>query len=135
MGEHLRQLSCAFLPRSYIMIKESERSQGNRSAGGYARAAAIDASMRNLKNKSQWPNSYITAAEGIKWALDSIYRHGGMYINYRKKFISVKLEDPIVDNNQRRAAAEFKQDLLDRGAEIVHTEQGLVVRILKTTQI
>lgn len=89
--------------------------------------AVVDAAKRNLKYKQQYSQRQQARAVSIKDLLDCAYNHSGIYINYRKKFIAVKIAAPQVKNPAVRNA------LLDMctgaGYPIVSTDQGMIIRL------
>lgn len=105
-----------------------ERELDAKAAGQYARGAAINAEMRNRELRSTWSSEKRSAAQTVLDLLDMAYK-GTFYINYRKKFISVKVDAPIV--RDRLTVKAVKSVFKDKSYEVVNTPQGLVVRILR----
>jgi hypothetical protein len=98
-----------------------------KSAGYFAYGAAINASITNAKNKSLHSNLNINKAATVRDLLDSAYKYTALYINYRKRFISVtinnaSLRDPRIANS---ILTLFKSNKYD----VVKTTHGLIVRI------
>lgn len=89
--------------------------------------AVVDAAKRNLKYKQQYSERQQTRAVAIKDLLDCAFYHSGIYINYRKKFVAVKISAPQVKNPAvRNALFELCQD---NGYRVVSTDQGMIVRL------
>ncbi len=80
---------------------------------------------------AKWGPTYTarqrSAAQQALDLLDSAYHYQGAYINYRKKFIAVKLDRPIKRN--RLYAATADAHFADKGYSKVVSPQGFVVRI------
>lgn len=89
--------------------------------------AVIDAARRNRLYQGQYSTRQTTRAVALKDLLDCAFDHSGTYINYRKKFIAVKICSPRVKNTAVRNAvfnmcAECKY-------KVVSTEQGIIIRL------
>lgn len=85
----------------------------NAPAGFYARAAATDASVRNLTNKKFYSATQIRDIESAKTALEYVAYNGKFYINYRKKFAAIKIDGASIKN--KKAAAELDAYYKSRG--------------------
>ena len=100
-----------------------------KNAGFYARAAAIDARMRNIAMASSYTDAQKVQAERMKLGLDMVYASKGIYINFRLKFITLKIESPIV--RDRKTLAVLEQDYEKAGITKQVTAQGVIYRIKK----
>ena len=69
-----------------------------KDAGFYAYAAMRDARMRNEAMKSTYTDAQRVRAERMRMGLACVYSSKEVHINYRKKFIAVKLSNAIVIN-------------------------------------
>jgi hypothetical protein len=105
-----------------------ELTLDTKAAGQYARGAAINAEMRNREMRSTWTSEKRSAAQTVLDLLDMAYK-GNFYINYRKKFIAVKVDAPIV--RDRLTVKAVKAVFKDNAYDVVNTPQGLVVRIMR----
>lgn len=109
------------------MLKERELK--NAGAGRFAWAALQDATQRNRNCAATYSSAQRSEAQRIVDILDIGYKFDESFINYRKKFIAVKISSPV---SRGPAAAKLVAELLsERGVERVTTAQGIVVRILK----
>ena len=96
-------------------------------AGGYARAAAIDAQKRNTNNKSLYSAQQIRDIESAASTLDYVaYFNEKIYVNYRKKFAAIKIDKPRVKS--KKAVAMLEEEYLARGWEKVVTPQATIYR-------
>ena len=91
--------------------------------------AAIDAKHRNQQNVGYWTSKQISTAEKFKLFLESVYTCNDVYINYRKKFIAIKIDNPV-------SQSEFRELLLndiieEKGFTKVVTPQGFILRLFE----
>jgi len=91
------------------------------------RGAALNAYYRNREMAATYTPSQQCLAQRALDLLDTAYAYANSYINYRKKFMAVKIEGAV--KRDRKLAAEAVSILEDRGYEVVATAQGIVVRI------
>jgi hypothetical protein len=91
------------------------------------RGAAMNAHFRNREMAGTYTLSQQCLAQRALDLLDTAYAYAESYINYRKKFIAVKIEGAI--KRDRALAKEAVSILEDRGYEVVSSAQGIVVRI------
>jgi hypothetical protein len=99
-----------------------------KAAGGFARAAAIDAQRKNSNNKSHYTQEQIRKALSVRDLLDSAFSYKTLYINYRKKFIAVKAEGARAKDAMAKEVVELFES---NGYTVASTPQGLLVRIAK----
>lgn len=111
-----------------MQVKELE----TKNAGFYARAAAIDARMRNIAGASTYSDAQKVQAERMKLGLDMVYASKGIYINFRLKFITIKVESPLV--RDRKTLALLEQDYEKAGITKQVTAQGVIYRIKKVAK-
>lgn len=88
-----------------------------------------DARMRNIAGASHYTESQKIAAERMKLALDICYANKGIYINYRDKFISVKVAGAYVKNKFELMVLEA--EYTKRGYKKAESAQGVIYRIPK----
>ena len=98
-----------------------------RDAEDNKRGAALNAYYRNREMACTYTREQQCLAQRALDLLDTAYAYANSYINYRKRFIAVKLEGALrKDKNMAREAVSI---LEARGYEVVSTAQGIVVRI------
>jgi hypothetical protein len=98
-----------------------------RDADENKRGAALNAHFRNREMAGTYTLSQQCLAQRALDLLDTAYAYANSYINYRKKFMAVKIEGAI--KRDKKLAAEAVSILEERGYEVVATAQGIVVRI------
>ena len=98
-----------------------------RDAEDNRRGAALNAYYRNRELACTYTREQQCLAQRALDILDCAYAYAQSYINYRKKFIAVKLEGAL--RRDRARAAEAVSILESKGYEVVVTAQGIVVRI------
>ena len=105
-------------------MKELDTKQ----AGRFALAAVLDARRRNTNNKSLYSQDQIRKALSVRDLLDYAFSYTSLYINYRQKFISIKVEGA----RARDAMAKKVITLFEtQGYGVVSTQQGIIVRVDK----
>ena len=97
-----------------------------KEAGQFARAAVFDAQRRNTNNKSLYTPAQIRRALSVRDLLDSAFSYKSLYINYRKKFIAVKVEGARAKDT---FALEVVLGFEASGYGVVSTQQGIIVRL------
>lgn len=100
-----------------------------KSAGYYAFAAARDARMRNIVESSHYSEKQKIAADRMALALELVYYAKGIYINYRKKFIAVKVDRAYVKNRENLQFLEAEYEAL--GYKKASSAQGITYHIPK----
>jgi len=98
-----------------------------RDADDNKRGAALNAYFRNRDMAATYTVAQQCLAQRALDLLDTAYAYAESYINYRKKFIAVKIEGAM--KRDRRLAAEAVSILEEKGYSVVITPQGIVVRI------
>ena len=91
------------------------------------RGAALNAYFRNREMACTYTREQQCLAQRALDLLDTAFAYAESYINYRKKFIAVKIEGAM--KRDRRLAAEAVSILEEKGYSVVSTPQGIVVRI------
>ena len=99
----------------------------HKSAGQWAWFAQRDARMRSAVNSTLYTDKQKVRAERVKLALNTFVRADGIFIEYRKKFISVKVHKPKYVN--KKELSVFEQDWDSEGIVKVVTSQGFTYRL------
>ena len=106
-------------------MKELDTKQ----AGRFAVAAILDAQRRNTNNKSLYTEEQLRKALTVRDLLDTAFSYNSLYINYRQKFIAVKVEGARAKDAMSRKIIALFDSL---GYSVVTTQQGVIVRLDKT---
>ena len=106
-----------------------ETETEHKSAGQWAWFAERDARMRSAVNSTTFSDAQKLKAERVKLALELVYSAEKVYIEYRKKFISVKVHKANV--RDRKGLLLLEMCYQNEGLEKVKTSQGVTYRILK----
>ncbi len=109
------------------MIKSMDSD--TKAAGRFAYAAVLDARMRNEAGKSHFTEREIIRAERMKQGLGLVYGCKDIHINYRQKFIAVKVDAARI--NDRKTLALLESDYEQEGVTKFVTAQGITYRIPK----
>jgi hypothetical protein len=108
-----------------MFVTETE----HKSAGQWAWFAERDARMRSAVNSTTFSDAQKLKAERVKLALEMVYSAEKVYIEFRKKFISVKVHKAQVFD--RKGLALLDMCYQNEGLEKVKTAQGVTYRIMK----
>lgn len=100
-----------------------------KSAGYFAFAAARDARMRNIVESSHYSEKQKILADRMALALELVYHARAIHINYRKKFIAVKVDRAYVKDRETLALLESDYEAL--GYKKAASPQGITYRIPK----
>jgi len=109
------------------MITETETK--HKSAGQFAWYAERDARMRSAVNSSLFTEAQKIRAERVKLGLELVYNGEKFYIEFRKGFISVKVNKPVV--RDRKGLALLEMCYKNEGFEKCKTAQGFTYRLFK----
>jgi hypothetical protein len=106
-----------------------EKELETQSAGYYAYAASRDAKMKSYAASTHYSEAEKVTAERVKLGLEYVYSAKGVYLNYRTKFISIKLDGARVRDkvNLKLLEEEYEQ----KGYIKKSTAQGIIYRIPK----
>lgn len=106
-----------------------EKELETKSAGYYAYAASRDASMKSYAASTSYTEAEKVTAERVKLGLEMVYSAKAVYITYRKKFVSIKLDQARVRDrvNLKFLEAEYET----KGYVKAVTDQGITYRIPK----
>jgi hypothetical protein len=99
------------------------------NAGKFAWFAARDARMRSYENASLYTESEKNRAERMRMGLTLVYAGKEFHIEYRKKFISLKIDKPAVRDRKNLALLESDYTVLGVVKRV--TNQGITYRIPK----
>ena len=99
-----------------------------KSAGRYAYFAAQDAAVKSYAASTHYTPRQKLNAERKKLVLEMAY-YGEVHVNYRKKFVALKVVNTNVQN--RKLLAQLEQDFAEENIFRVVTAQGIVYRIPK----
>ena len=91
------------------------------------RGAYLDARMRNLAGKSHYSYAQQTRAERMRLVLEIVYCAKDIYINYRQRFIAVKVDEARVAD--KSSLGELEAEWALEGITKAVTDQGVVYRI------
>ena len=100
-----------------------------KSAGYYAFAAARDARMRNIIESSHYSEKQKISADRMSLALELVYYAKAIHINYRKKFIAVKVDKAQVKDRTSLKLLEADYEAL--GYKKSASAQGITYHIPK----
>lgn len=90
-------------------------------------AAAYDARMRNIAVGSTYSQKEKTRADRMKFALELCFNFKEIHINYRQKFIAVKVDNAVVKN--RKDLALLESDWEKEGIVKRTSAQGVIYHI------
>jgi hypothetical protein len=90
--------------------------------------AYLDARMRNSVNASLYSDRKRLQAERLKLRLEFCYAAKGIHINYRKRFITLKVDQPVV--RDRKELRLLEQELEKQNVVKKISAQGICYNIL-----
>ena len=99
----------------------------HKSAGNYAWFAERDARLRSAVNSTNYTDAQKIKAERMKLALEMCVFAENIYIEYRKKFISVKVNKPA--HTDKKTLNLLEGDWTKEGYTKVLTSQGFTYRL------
>ena len=91
--------------------------------------AARDARMRNYAMSSLYNEVEKLKAQRIKMGLELVYNSKEIHVNYRAKFIAIKIDNPAVKDRKNLRLLESDYD--KQGIVKRKTAQGIIYRIPK----
>ena len=99
-------------------------------AAPFAWIAARDAAMKSYAASTLYTEAQKVRAERMKLGLEMVYAARSAYITYRKKFVTIKLDQARV--RDRKTLALLEQDYTAQGdITKVVTDQGITYRIAR----
>ena len=107
----------------------NETETKHKSAGQFAWFAERDARMRSAVNSSLFTEAQKLRAERVKLGLEMVFNAEKIYIEFRKKFISVKVDKPTLKD--RKGLALLEMCYQNEGFEKCKTAQGFTYRLFK----
>lgn len=91
--------------------------------------AIRDAQRRNIANQSHFTQKQQIAAERMKQGLSMVYSHAGIFINYREKFIAIKVNNPTIKD--RKNLRLLEADYAAQGITKKESAQGVIYQVKK----
>jgi len=99
-------------------------------AAPFAWVAARDAAMKSYAASTLYTEAQKVRAERMKLGLEMVYSARSAFITYRKKFVTIKLDQARV--RDRKTLALLEQDYTAQGdITKVVTTQGITYRIAR----
>mgnify|MGYP000624775397 FL=1 len=99
-------------------------------AAPFAWVAARDAAMKSYAASTLYTDIQKVRAERMKLGLEMVYSARSAFITYRKKFVTIKLDQARV--RDRKTLALLEQDYTAQGdVTKVITDQGITYRIAR----
>ena len=99
-------------------------------AAPFAWIAARDAAMKSYAASTLYTEAQKVRAERMKLGLEMVYSARSAFITYRKKFVTIKLDQASV--RDRKTLALLEQDYTAQGdVTKVVTDQGITYRIAR----
>ena len=92
-------------------------------------AALMNARVRSYAASTSYTEQEKIAAERMRLVLDIVYRAREVYVTYRKKFITIKLERALVAD--RVSLSELEAEWAQKGITKAVSPQGVIYRIPK----
>lgn len=89
--------------------------------------ARKDANLLNLRWEPTYSERQKTQASQMRGCLELCYGYRDTHINYRERFIAIKVDRAVV--RDRRMLALLEQEWTQRGVERRTTAQGVIYRI------
>jgi hypothetical protein len=101
----------------------------DRETATYPWAAVINARMRNIENESHYTHAQRTQCIRMYDALESVYSCRGIHLNYRKRFVAIKIDNV---NTFDRKALRLLEASWGSDVEKIVTAQGIIYRVCFT---
>jgi hypothetical protein len=99
-------------------------------AAPFAWVAARDAAMKSYAASTLYTEAQKVRAERMKLGLEMVYSARSAFITYRKKFVTIKLDQARV--RDRKTLALLEKDYTAQGdITKVVTDQGITYRIAR----
>ena len=89
--------------------------------------ARQDANLLNLRWEPTYSERQKTQASQMRGCLELCYGYRDTHINYRERFIAIKVDRPVV--RDRIMLRQLESDWAARGVERRTTAQGVIYRI------
>jgi hypothetical protein len=91
--------------------------------------ASQDAKLRSYAASTHYTDAERITAERVKLGLELCYYANSIFVTFRKKFVTIKIENARVRNKE--ALADLEQGYAERGITKVVSAQGIIYRIPK----
>jgi hypothetical protein len=111
-----------------VMRKLNVKSIETKSAGAYAYAAAMNATLYSDQCRMLYTNSQRAKAETFLDIVCAAYSARKAYITYRKSFMTIKVDAPTL--RDRHARNVLDTICTERGYQKVVSAQGIIYRML-----
>lgn len=98
-------------------------------SGYYSWIAARDAQFKSACESQNYSDKQKLVAERMKLALELCYYNKNIYITFRKKFISIKIDQAQIKDRKNLALLETDYD--NAGYSKIVSKQGVSYRIPK----
>jgi hypothetical protein len=89
--------------------------------------AARDARIRSYANSTLYTETEKIRAERMRGALELCYMHSGVHVNFRQRFVAVKVDGAEV--KRRGDLRLLEQDWANEGITKRASAQGIIYRI------
>jgi hypothetical protein len=96
----------------------------------YKFAAFMDARVKSYAASTHYTEAEKLAAERVRLALELVYRAREVYVTFRKKFVTVKVDAGSVRDTKMLTVLET--EYAARGITKAVTAQGIIYRIPKS---
>ena len=107
-----------------------EEKINTQNVGFYAWAASRDAAIKSYVASTNYTDEQKLRAERVKLGLELVYNNRAVRINYRAKWITLKVEGASV--RDRRSLALLEADYVAQGiTKRVNLEGDILYKILK----
>ena len=108
-------------------IKELENKPAGRF---YAQGAAIDAKNRDKNNIDNFPENLREFGQDLYQRAMSVFYRSKCYLNYRTKFIAIKVDHPSKLDELSSEYEDFMKFIKEQtNCTIVQTPSALIVRV------
>lgn len=94
-------------------------------------AAYLDAQRRSIVSKQLYTNEQQQQADALHELTRSAFMRSKVYLTYRDKFYTVKIDKPTAADRLTREASNIEQMFAAAGAEKVVTAQGTIYRVTR----
>lgn len=93
--------------------------------------SVVDAARRSYNESTHYAEKQKVQAERMKYALELVYSNKGIHINFRKKFITIKVDNAKVKD--RTVLSQLEADWDKQGIVKLQSPQGIVYRVMKVS--
>lgn len=100
-----------------------------KAAGEFTKGAAINAIYRDRANKGLYTAREQAKAETLKDIASMAFPTSEIYVNYRKTFFAIKIEDVSPARMKTKAVKDFESVVEQYKSSKIVTPQGLIYRV------